>query len=423
MRVMSVEEFRDRDADYLRWVAAHRDGYVINIGRSGRGYARLHRATCGMITSRPPFTGPNIKVCSAALTELDRWALQCGGTVPERCGTCQPPGNMAAGQQAGPDEPAASVRADQVSQPGAPTAGPEWEIEGPGGDRRQVWLWATRYIPYDGLTPGQRAARDALRLRVRSLAAMAGEILHASYAGFKPANMDAENLLLYNIDATVGGCFQPGTRHGVRFEMAADPRRDPPSGRDFPCSYHYRLISPDSDLSYWRPVRQLARFTGADLGWFPSDKRLEQVWLAIHRAKAETAGQSAAPATPFAVFLTLGYPHARSVDADPERVKALIDGTVAAFQAHGDQVSAADIAARLAVVTGQPAGLIAQALLDDKRAVLGMTDRLVYPRGTRVQWNPADHLCVAGQVVCREAPGDTWTLSGEIHAVEQEHQA
>jgi hypothetical protein len=83
---MSVEEFRERDTDYLGWVAAHPDGYVINIGRSGRGYARLHRATCGTITSRPPFTGPYIKICSTALTDLDRWALGGGGTVPERCG-------------------------------------------------------------------------------------------------------------------------------------------------------------------------------------------------------------------------------------------------------------------------------------------------------------------------------------------------
>ena len=128
----------------------------------------------------------------------------------------------------------------------------------------------------------------------------------------------------------------------------------------------------------------------------------------------------AVPATPFAVFLTLGYPRARSVGADPELVKALIDGTVAAFQAHGDQASAAVIAARLAVVTGQPAGLIAQALLDDGRAVLGVTDRLVHLRGTGVQWNPADHLCMAGQVLCREAPGDAWTLSGEIYAIEQQ---
>jgi hypothetical protein len=420
---MSVEEFRDRDADYLGWMAAHRDGYVINISRSGRGYARLHRATCGTITSRPPLTGPYIKICSTALTEPDLWALHRSGTVPERCGTCQPPGNVAPGQQAGPAEPATSVRADHLSQPGAPAAGQQWEIEGPGDDHRQVWLWDTRYIPYDRLTPAQRAARDALRLQVRSLTATAGEILHASYAGAKPVNMDAENLLLYNIDSTAGGCFRPGARHGVRFEMAADPRRDPPSGRHFACSYQYRLISSDSKLSHWRRVRRLARFTGADLDRFPSVKRLEQVWLAIHHATAETASQPAVPATPFAVFLTLSYPHAKTVGADPELVKALIDGTVAAFQAHGDHAAITEIAARMALVTGQPAGLIAQALLDDKRAVLGMTDRLVHLRGTGVQWNPADHLCVAGQVLCQEAPGDTWRLSGEIHAVEQQHQA
>jgi hypothetical protein len=83
----------------------------------------------------------------------------------------------------------------QASEPVTPPAGQEWEIEGPGYDRRQVWLWCARYIPYEGLTPGQHAARDALRLQVRTLAAATGEILHASYAGFKPANMDAEDIL------------------------------------------------------------------------------------------------------------------------------------------------------------------------------------------------------------------------------------
>ena len=47
---------------------------------------------------------------------------------------------------------------------------------------------------------------------------------------------------------------------------------------------------------------------------------------------------------------------------------------------------------------------------------------LVHLRGTGVQWNPADHLCMAGQVLCQQVPGGTWTLSGEIHAVEQEQQ-
>ncbi len=402
-------------------LAATRDGYVINIGRSQRGYARLHRAACGTITSRPPFTGPYIKICSGVLMELDRWALSHTGAVAERCGTCRPLGDAASGQQPGPTQPAASARADGAASPGTP-AGDEWEIEGPGDDRRQVWLWDTRYIPFERLTPGQHAARDALRLRVGSLAATTGEILHASYAGFKPANIDVENLVLYNIDATAGGCFRLAVRHGVRFEMAVGPRRDPPSGRHLACSYHYRLINPGSNLSHWRPVRRLAGFSGADLGRFPSARRLEQVWLAIHHAEAHTAGQPA-PATPFAVFLTLSHPRAKTVGANPELVKALMDGTVAAFQAHGNQGAVAEIAARLAVATGRPAGPIAQTLLNEERAVLGVTDMLVHPRGTGVQWNPADHLCMAGQVLCQQVPGGTWTLSGEIHAVEQEHQA
>src|SRR5260370_31002055 len=110
IRVMSVEEFQGKDADYLAWVAAHRDGYVINVGRGGQGSARLHRATCGTITSRPPFTGPYIKVYSTALTELEQWALQRSGIVPDRCGTRQPPGNAASGEHAEAAEPAAAVR-------------------------------------------------------------------------------------------------------------------------------------------------------------------------------------------------------------------------------------------------------------------------------------------------------------------------
>ena len=420
---MSVEKFLDRDDDYLSWVEEHRTGYVVNVGWSGRGYARMHHAACPTITSRPPFTGPYIKICSTSLAELDQWALRSSGTVVERCGTCQPPGHIARSQQAGPVRPASPAPADAAAARPGTMAARQWEIDGPEDEQRRVRLWSTRYIPFDHLNPDQHAARAALRLKVRSVAATADEILHASFAGSKPANMDMENLVLYNIDAAARGCFQPSTRNGVRFEKAADLHGDLPSGRPFDCSYQYQLISPDSDLSHWRPVRQLVSFTGADLGLFPSGKRLEQVWLAIHRAKAETVGQPVAPTASFAIFLTLSHPGGKSAGANPELVKALIDGTVAAFQAHGDRASAVEIAARLALTTGQPTGLITQALLDERRAVLGVTDRLVHLRGTGVQWNPADHLCVAGQVVCRQAPGTTWILSGEIHAVEQLQQA
>jgi hypothetical protein len=42
---MSVREFRDDDAGYLAWQAAHPDGYVINIARiQNATAARVHHA-------------------------------------------------------------------------------------------------------------------------------------------------------------------------------------------------------------------------------------------------------------------------------------------------------------------------------------------------------------------------------------------
>ncbi len=44
---MSAREFRDDDAGYLAWLAAHPDGYVINIARSQSATeARVHHAGC-----------------------------------------------------------------------------------------------------------------------------------------------------------------------------------------------------------------------------------------------------------------------------------------------------------------------------------------------------------------------------------------
>jgi hypothetical protein len=418
---VGIAEFRDNDEAFLGWLAAHAGGYVINIGRSEGGYARLHRADCGTITRRPPLTGPYIKICSVSLAELGRWSEGRPAATVTGCGTCHP---RTEGQRT--RTPAASARLpagaaaglNAGAAQGTPTGSGTWEIDGP-GPLREAWLWADRYIPFDRLAPPMREARAALRSAVRTLSAGAGEILDASYAGRKPANMDLENLVLYNIDATAGGCFAPAARHGVRFELAAGPRRDPPSGRARACSYRYRLIPPASELSCWRLTRLLARFTDARLGAFPASRRLEQAWLAIHRADAQTAEAGAGARVPFAVFLTLAGPRGATGPASPELVKALIDGTVAAFQGSAQPGRTAKPAARIAAATGEQPGVITQLLSDSTRAVLGAAGTLVHLRGEGVQWNPADHLCVAGQLLINQAAGNAWTLSGAIHAVDQ----
>lgn len=411
----AVAEFRDRDHDYLAWVEAHRDGYVINIGRSGRGYARVHVASCPTITSRPPFTGPYMKVCGLSLGQLDDWALQRNGAAAHRCGICHPPSAVMPGPQgertrsgtAGTTEPAAA-------------GGPSWRAGGPQDGMREVWLQARHYIPFERLSPEQRDARDELRRRLRLLRARRGEILHAAYAGPKPANADVENLVLYNIDTAAHGCFRSAARYGIRFELAADPYGGPPPAPSA-CCYRYRLISPASDLAHWRRERLLARFTGADLGRFPSTRRLEQAWLAIHRAEAEFTSEENPAGAPFAVSLTLSYPRAGG-QAGPELVKALIDAATAAFQAHSDATGLGEIARRLAAATGEQPGAITAMLCNHQRAVLGAPGMLVYLRGAAVQWNPGDQMCVAGQVTCEPADGP-WTLSGEIHALQPRHDA
>lgn len=417
---VNIAEFRDDDEAFLGWLAAHAGGYVINVGRSERGYARLHRADCGTITRRPPLTGPYIKICSVSLAELSRWSAGRPAVTVTGCATCHPenggqPAPAPAASAGLPAGAAAGLNPGAVQAAQAGSGG--WEIDGP-GPLGEAWLWADRYIPFDRLTPAMRAARAALRSAVRSLSAGAGEILDASYAGHKPANMDVENLVLYNIDATAGGCFAPSTRHGVRFELAAGPRRDPPSGRARACSYRYRLVSPASDLNCWQFTRLLARFTDARLGAFPASRRLEQAWLAIHRADAQTAGAGAGAGMRFAVFLTLTCPRG-ATPASPELLKALIDGTVAAFQGSDSAGQAAKAAARIAAATGEQPGLITRLLSGSMRAVLGTAGPLVHLRGEGVQWNPADHLCVAGQLLINHAAGNVWTLSGAIHAVDQ----
>lgn len=86
-----VLEFRKRDADYLAWVKAHRDGWVLNTGPRGGGNPVLHRAACATISRTPPFTsGYYIKVYSNSLDALDRWMLSRTDSTAQRCGLCRP---------------------------------------------------------------------------------------------------------------------------------------------------------------------------------------------------------------------------------------------------------------------------------------------------------------------------------------------
>jgi hypothetical protein len=278
-----------------------------------------------------------------------------------------------------------------------------FELEGPTRYGHEVCAWSDAPLPFDNLSPSQRALRTGLRERLAQLTAEGGEILHATYSGPKDPRADVENLLLYNVDQA-GTSLRAAAAHGVRFELDEGAVLEAPSGRPWRCSYRYRVAPREAGFSAWRPARELAGF--------PSEHRLAQVWLALRRASVRVAAEPVRPETRFGVRLELQAP--ASQFAAPELVKSLVDGTVAALQAHADRGTVEDVSARLATQLGASAEELAQELLDDRGAVLGVTRRLLYPRARGVQWDPADHLCLAGDVLVEPGSAAGWTISGVV---------
>ena len=87
---------------------------------------------------------------------------------------------------------------------------------------------------------------------------------------------------------------------------------------------------------------------------------------------------------------------------------------VCAFQAHTDTAVLPQVVARLATVLPADPVEIEELLLDQRRAVLGVVPRLLYPYRTGVKWDPADHLCVAGELLAAEPVDGRWAIRGEI---------
>lgn len=80
--------FKDDDTGFLGWIAAHPDGYVLNLARSGvNGQPTLHRAACRRFVGDPPngtqWTHSAAKHCSLDASDLG-WlnANRCAGCLP-----------------------------------------------------------------------------------------------------------------------------------------------------------------------------------------------------------------------------------------------------------------------------------------------------------------------------------------------------
>jgi hypothetical protein len=399
-------EFRDNDDDYVDWLAAHRGGYVINIARSyNPSDARLHLASCRSLTDQISrgvvLTGPYVKECSHDLDELEQWAADNVGAPIQRCGTCHRARNSAP-----PKPPKPPKSAKPTLAPPAPEG--RRYIRGP-----VVEAWADDYIRFERRPPWQEHLRDEIRSRCRQLDPSDGWVLHATFFGDKHPNADVENYVLYYIDS-----FRAAGRNGIRFEHgAAVPPA--PDGTDYPYCYRYELAPWSGTFSDWQPVRKLASFDWINLDSFDGEKKLAKVWLALSRALARgevEVFETASPGTPFAVRVELRPPHGRK-PVWGNLVKEIFDGVICAFQAHIDTGGLDGVVERLGNYLPADPQEIRRLLLDQNWAVLGAVLRLVYPFGSGVKWDPADHWCVAGELLAAEPDefaGSGWAIKGDL---------
>ncbi len=407
---MGAREFRGDDEGYLAWIAGNPGGYVINIGRSlATSDARLHHARCRTIGGVNPrggaWTGPYIKVCAVDVRDLDRWTCENVGGPITRCGICRPANEIA------PDigKPVVTDDPTQHHDPVAPL-GLYFDLSETSDRLTAVTARAGDYVPFERLSTAQQQLRDGLRMHIRQLQAMPGEILHATFAGRKPARADVENLLLYNIDSG-GGSFAAAARFGLRFELA--PRPPEVEGS---YGYRYELASRDDDLQHWRAVRELASWDWVDLGVFAGVKKLEQVWLALSCAAVRIGSPVRNPDTPFSLRVRIRPPRGKA-PALAALLKGVFDGVICSLQSHGDPASAGDLAERVAANLPATGRQVKALLLEPERAVLGTVPRLLHPRGPGVAWSPADDLCLAGELLAEPPVGEGWSISGEVREI------
>ena len=396
--IVSAREFRDDDAGYLTWLESHPDGYVLNIARShNTAQARVHHAGCRTISGQNPrggpWTGPYVKVCAEDLAGLEQWAVVHVRQLIQPCGTCHPNRRAA--------KPTSTV-ASAVS-------GRRYEIRGPSPGSAIVEAWADAYIPFDPSPDWQKALSAEIKTRCKQLEPSTGQVLHATFYGDKRPNADIENILLYNIDSS----FSVAGRNGIRFEHGAAAPLAPADG-EYPFCYRYALAPRSGSFADWQQRRTLASFDWTDLGVFARDKIPAQVWLALARGHAEVIKLSRAPDAPFAVKVEIRPPRELQPRVNSDLVKGIFDGVICAFQAHTDATVLPVVVARLAAILPADPLEIRKHLADQRRAVLGVVPRLVYPYREGVKWDPADHLCVAGELLAAKPVDSRWAIRGEI---------
>ena len=393
----------DAEPAYLAWLSDHPCGFVVNTDRpKPRSFGTtLHRANCWTIGPRASgggrLTGRSYqKVCAKSRSKLERWSEDHVGQLPKECGMCL-------GSQRSSPSDASSDRAAETRTPARTGSGKvsqvqtDWEVQ---GDTSGVTALATFALSNEPKGP-QIEFVGALQAALRTYFKQSPEpALHGSFEGPAWAGSDLENLLLFNVRA---GTFSAAELDSIHLRRPNSPTVPLPSR--FTNRYQYRISkAPPPATGRQSPSLAIADF---ELPQRVTWGCAEVWWAALGRPIA-TSGESTSG--PLGVTVRLEGPRRVNLAA---KVKPLLDGFLCALH-YCESEPGQSTVGRIAAAVGGSAGRITELLRARDSAPLGPT-RLVWPRGTGLQWAPADDRLTHIDISWAEAP--RWRMNATCYAV------
>ncbi len=276
----------------------------------------------------------------------------------------------------------------------------------------EVEAWSTSRLQFEP-KGWQREFKSDLRSAIASLSAAPGQKVRGIYTSADGSFVDTENILYYNVGS---GAFTKAARYGVCFERSYS--MSPPCPTPLAISrlhhQHYSLRPLQTSFKNWKEGAVLAlwktRFNKVNTSSSCAD-----IWLGVKKGSILIPVQSKSPPDRFGLRAMLAVP--RGMSARPASViKVIFDGVISAFQYHNGRHQS-EVSQRIAKQVGTGADEISTLLLNPGESVLGRS-QLVRLFGTGVQWNPADDICLAGELITEQGSmSGKWELRGEIFEI------
>ncbi len=276
----------------------------------------------------------------------------------------------------------------------------------------EVEAWSTSRLQFEP-RGWQREFKRDLRSAIVSLSAAPGQIVHGIYASTERSFVDTENILYFNVGS---GAFTKAARHGLCFERsyAMPPPCPIPLAGSRLHHLHYSLRPLHTSFKNWKEGAVLARWK-TRFNKVNTSSSCAYIWLGVKKGSIWVPVQSKSPPEHFGLRAILAIPKGISVRPGSV-VKVIFDGVIAAFQFH-DGRHLLKVSQRIAGQLGTGADEISTLLCNPEGSILGLT-QLVRPFGTGVQWNPADDICLAGELITQQGPmSDKWELRGELFKI------